>query len=285
MKPTRLLIALSALLVLGLLPPLAADEHGESGYYPTEWVTVGEGQDDFTFAGGDPELSVIGHELGADLSNGSIRMLDAETLEFRIELHKLPANGGTPEAIRYTWDFHVADVDGDLQEAQLDGKWTNFSRGTCDPTSGQCAPPEAMPRNPGLQPFLFRANLQQACLGTDATGSCTGLNFSGYDDLAVIQADFNPAGDGADIPATITIEVPIDLFNQIEGVQLDHCSEILPRPGLFGGMIESMPAAFISSSAFPHDEVQPAFGGDRGVYTLPHAEDATHDCDGLDLQQ
>jgi hypothetical protein len=275
-KRTPLLLALSALLVLGLLGPVAAEGDGDAPYYPTPWVEVGRDTGVNTF-GGDAETGALGNALGADLKNGSIRMLDADTIEFRIDTHNLPATGGTPEAVRYTWDFQVPDTAGVPQAAQIDGKWSNYSRGSCDPTSGQCNPPGKLPRNPGMQPFLFRANQQASCLGTTATGSCTGLNFTAYDELGqVIQADFDAAA------ATITVAVPVALFNDIKGVEgFGHCSSISPRAGLFGGMIEAMPAAFISSTAFPHDAVTPKSSRDGGgVYQLPHAEDAETDCDG-----
>jgi hypothetical protein len=272
MKRTHLLLALSALLVLGLLPAVGAEEgDGEEGtdHYPTEWVELGREQGEGTF-GDDPEVGALGTALGADLKNGSMRMLDAETLELRIETHNLPATGGTPEAIRYTWDFQVVDVEGARQLAQIDGKWMNYSRGACDPTSGQCNPPEAMPRDPGTQPFLFRAGHAEACLGTDATGDCTGLTFNSFDELAVLQGVFDVD------EATIAIAVPLALFNEIEGVELGHCSQIHPGAGLFGGMIESMPSAFISTNAGPSDTVSPQAGSQGGgVYTLPAPEGFT----------
>jgi hypothetical protein len=68
-----------------------------------------------------------------------------------------------PEATRYTWNLdvdptpHLVTEDGsnpDLKSFDLDGKFTNFSRGACDPTAGTCPPP----RNPGLQPFVLRGD-------------------------------------------------------------------------------------------------------------------------------
>jgi hypothetical protein len=134
-----------------------------------------------------------------------------------------------------------------------------------------------MPRDPGLQPFLFRANMTTSCLGASVPPTeipvvgevgveCAGLSFNAYDEFDVLQGAFPPDGESS----TVTITVPLDTVNLIDGVEFCPCSQILPVPGLFGGTIESMPSAFISSTAFPKDTVKahPArLGG--GVFRAP----------------
>jgi hypothetical protein len=163
MAHRKIMLAFAALLLAASLAgPLAAEEEATEslfaeGTFPTEAVVVGT-QNAGTF-GDSPEEGALGTAIGADLREGRITMLDEDTLEFVIQLESLPPNGGAPEVVRYSWDFLVDGVKG-----QLDGKWSNYSRGACDPTSGQCAPPDRMPRDPGMQPFLLRANENQGCL-------------------------------------------------------------------------------------------------------------------------
>ncbi len=278
---------LTALAVgMALAAPLAAEDEDAvaatdpwaEDVFPTDAVEVGA-QRKGTFGDGQEEAELY-TALGADLRNGTIRMLDAETVEFTIGLWDLPPTGGVPEAIRYTWDF---SVDGEV--AQLDGKWSNYTRGTCDPTSGQCNPPGRMPRDPGLQPFLFRANMTSSCLGASVPPTevpvvgevgleCAGLNFNAYEELDVLQGAFAPDGESS----TITVTVPVGTIDLIDGVEFGPCSEIRPVAGLFGGTIESMPSAFISSTAFPSDTVNPhpaRLGG--GVFQAP-PPDGFADC-------
>lgn len=282
MTPRRLLAVLAALLLAATLAgPLAAEEPVDDAY-PTEWASIS-----FNSPESNSGAAQVSHALGMDLYNGRIRLLDAETVEFQILLWNLPATGGTPEVVRYTWDFDVQDAEGAWREAVLDGKWMNYSRGACDPTAG-CNPPEGMPRDPGAQPFLFRANQQQTCLGAApgpvelpevgevvAEDQCVGMPFTGYDDLDLIQADFAPDGtDDSDGKATISIRVPLETFNLIEGVEFGHCSQLRARAGLSGGMIEAQASAFVSvaggavGNALPRDNVLPRTGA-AGIYTVP----------------
>lgn len=170
----------------------------------------------------DANLAPIGDALGQDLVGAEIGPGEKGTLNFVIKVNSLPANGGVPEVSRYTWDFNV---DGDPVE--LDGKWTNYSRGACDPTSGQCPPP----RDPGQQPFMIR-------------GNCTvveGTNVTTCEEIALVQAVFDPA------KGTITIPVPAEAINAKPG------SKITGGAGIFGGSIEASPAAFLTSGNFPAD--------------------------------
>ncbi|CAN5236022.1 hypothetical protein BH23ACT9_BH23ACT9_11830 [soil metagenome] len=108
--------------------------------------------------GGGGNAGLVGHALGQDLTKATIAMPNADTVAFTMEVTFLPTGpnlSGMPEASRYTWDMLV---DGEFVE--LDGKFTNYSRGACDPTSGQCDPAAGrLPRDPGPAPF------SRACAG------------------------------------------------------------------------------------------------------------------------
>ncbi len=166
-------------------------------------------------------ISPAGDALGQDLVEAQIGMADKETVNFVITLNSLPPIGGAPEVSRYTWDFHV-----DEEFTELDGKFTNYSRGVCDPTSGQCPPP----RDPGMQPFMVRGE----CETNEA-------NVTLCKELGIVQAEFD-AG-----KATITIPVPLELINAKPG------SKIEPGTNIFGGSISAAPSAYFTSSVMPLD--------------------------------
>jgi len=168
----------------------------------------------------DPNLGPVGDALGQDLTGASISF-DGKNVNFVIQLNSLPPTGGTPEFSRYTWDMNV---NGKFVE--LDGKFTNYSRGVCDPTSGQCPPP----RNPGMAPFFIRGN----CAANEA-------NVTICQELGIVEAQFD-AGAG-----TITIPVPAKLIGAKKG------SKITPGTNIFGGSISAAPSAFFTSSAMPLD--------------------------------
>lgn len=158
-----------------------------------------------------------GSAAGQDLVSASIGMAaeaDEPTVDFVIGVTELPPIGGTPEATRYTWGF---TVDGETLE--LDGKFTNYTRGACDPTSGQCPPP----RDPGMQPFFVRGN----CSTNEG-------NVTTCEELATVQATFDPA--------TSTIVVPVTL----ELLGGAPCSVIGAGSTIFGGSIAAAPSAFLS---------------------------------------
>jgi hypothetical protein len=174
-------------------------------------------------ANADPNLGPLGDVLGQDLTSASITQ-DGDNVNFVIGVNALPPNGGAPEVSRYTWNFNVGKA-----HLELDGKWTNYSRGTCDPTAGTCPPP----RDPGQQPFVLR--------GDCATDNSLPVALTFCQELALIQATFDPA------TATITIPVPLEALKAKKG------TKILPGTNIFGGSISAAPSAFLTSGNFPMD--------------------------------
>ena len=168
----------------------------------------------------DPNLGPVGDALGQDLTGASISF-DGKNVNFVILVNSLPPTGGMPEFSRYTWDMMV---DGKFVE--LDGKFTNYSRGVCDPTSGQCPPP----RNPGMSPFFIRGN----CAANEA-------NVTICEEMGIVEGSFDATA------KTITIPVPAELIGAKKG------SKIAPGTNIFGGSISATPAAFVTSSAMPLD--------------------------------
>ncbi len=201
-----------------VVPAGTAGAQGKKG----KAKVVGEDPADDWGEAVDPNIHPLGTALGQDLVEASIGMADKKTVNFVITLQSLPPNGGTPEITRYIWDFNV---DGEFTE--LDGKYTNYSRGACDPTSGQCPPP----RDPGLFPFFVRGNC-------GAVGSVTVC-----EELGLVEAVFDAA------EATITIPVPLKLINAKPG------SKIEPGTNLFGGSIAAVPSALFSSTGMPLDSM------------------------------
>ena len=188
--------------------------------------------------GGGGDAAAVGHALGQDLLSASIGMATPDTVDFVIGVSFLPSIGGVPEISRYTWDFEV-----DKRFFELDGKFTNYSRGACDPTSGQCPPP----RDPGPAPFLLRGD----CAPNEA-------NVTICKELGRISASFDATN------RTITIPVPAALLGT------GPCSRITAGANLFGGSISTQPAAFVSSSAAPLDTLDIT-----GVFRVPSADPAT----------
>jgi hypothetical protein len=168
----------------------------------------------------DPTLAPLGDALGQDLTGASIAMGKKKTVLFTIKLASLPPWGGWPEISRYTWNFQI---NGKLRE--LDGKWTNYSRGICDPTSGQCPPP----RDPGQQPFFLRGN----CTSTQNVTTC--------EELGIVNAVFDVEN------SMITIPVPMKMLGAKPG------SKIQPGSNIFGGSISAAPSAILTSGNFPMD--------------------------------
>jgi hypothetical protein len=156
-------------------------------------------------------------------------MADAKTVNFVIQLNALPPTGGMPEATRYTWDFTV-----DGKQRELDGKFTNYSRGACDPTSGQCDPAAGkLPRDPGMQPFLLRGECTQTATPATTLTLC--------EELAKIQAVFDSA------TGTITIPVPLEALGAKAG------SKVVGAMGTFSSTISAAPSAFLTYGSFPMD--------------------------------
>jgi hypothetical protein len=163
----------------------------------------------------------VADALGQDLISAAIDVRGDGTVNFIIGVTALLPAGGAPEVTRYTWNLFANGT-----AVELDGKFTNYSRGACDPTSGQCPPP----RDPGLAPFLIRGN----CTATGGVTSCQ--------ELGLVHATFDPTA------ATITIPVPISFLNPTDG-----CSVIEGGVNLFGDTVMAAPSAFFTSSAFPLD--------------------------------
>ena len=173
----------------------------------------------------DATLSPIGEAMGMDLLEASIAKADAQTLNFIIKVSSLPPNGGVPELARYVWTM---TVDGEL--IQLDGKWTNYSRGACDPTAGTCPPP----RDPGTGSFLVRGN----CSDNGGTAvTC--------EELGAVQGTFDTA------TATITIPVPLELLGAKVGSKITGGTQ--PGSGFSG--IWAIPSAFVSQASMPLDDL------------------------------
>ena len=171
---------------------------------------------------GDGSISPIGDALGQELVGAAIDNDAPGHVNFVIQLKSLPASGGIPEATRYFWDFNV---NGQMRE--LDGKFTNYSRGGCDPTSGQCPPP----RDPGETPFMVRGN----CVTVGNTLTCQELGF--------VHATFDPE------TATITIPVTKELLGY------SSCGEIVPIDDDFDGTLTAVPSAFLSEASGPWDSL------------------------------
>jgi hypothetical protein len=172
---------------------------------------------------GDATVSPIGDALGQDLTAAHIGMAGKKTVNFVIQLNSLPATGGWPEVSRYQWSF---TVNGKAYE--LDGKFTNYTRGACDPTGGSCPPP----RDPGMQPFLVRGDC-----GPDPNAT----NVIVCKELGVVHATFDAA------KATITIPVPAALIKAKPG------SKIGPAAATAGGTITVSPSAFFTYTGGPFD--------------------------------
>lgn len=231
---------LVAVLGAALLTPLAAGAAD-----PTAPVSVGtDAQGDW---GNGGDNAAVGHVLGQDLTSATITVPDATRVDFTMGVSFLPSPGGVPEASRYSWNINLVNFDPatgtykDPKSLELDGKFTNYTRGACDPTASTCPPP----RDPGQQPFSVRGNCTVSPAG----------NVTTCQELALVKATFNPA------QRTITVPVPVALM------ELGPCSAITPGANLFGGSVSATPAAFVSSSAAPMDFMEL-----DGVVQLPSAD-------------
>ena len=181
---------------------------------------------DFHGLDGDPQFAPLGDPLGADLVRTTIEKVDGETLNFVITVNQLQT---IPEFIRYIWGFNV-----DGEYAELDGKYTNYSRGACDPTSGQCPPP----RDPGQQPFLVRGNC-----GPDPNAS----NLTVCEELGVVQAVRDTTAH------TITIPVPADLIAAKPGSKITQGVSSFSSQA--GGNVLAMMSAYFTQSNWPGDSM------------------------------
>jgi len=169
----------------------------------------------------DPAIAMAGAEAGMDLISASVEGL-GDAVRFTIGVTSLPESGGIPESPRYVWNLRASG-----KEVELEGKFTNYSRGTCDPTGGACPPP----RDPGEAPFLVRGN----CVVTgDSLKTC--------EELALLHGTFDPA------TATLSVDVPMEFLG----------CEIAPGEANIADAahaIVAIPSAFLSSSGFPKDSL------------------------------
>ncbi|HET7483578.1 MAG TPA: hypothetical protein VFK89_12040 [Actinomycetota bacterium] len=179
----------------------------------------------------DPTLGPLGAPLGQDLVSAAIGN-DSKTVNFVIGVSSLPPTGGMPEFTRYTWEL---SVDGAYVE--LDGKYTNYSRGACDPTGNSCPPP----RDPGQQPFIVRGD----CASNGAVVVCN--------ELGIVKATFDSTTN------TITIPVPLDMIHAHTGTKIAGNSQA--DSGFTG--VSAQPSAFYSHSSLPYDSLVPT-----KVYTV-----------------
>ena len=218
-----------ALVSLALVAMIAASLTGTAGVAsaakkkkaPKGPVVLGtDATGDWAYEG-DNSINPIGDAMGQDLTEAAIEFVNGDTLNFIITVNSLPAAGGMPEVTRYGWDMMV-----DGENVQLDGKFTNYSRGACDPTSGQCPPP----RDPGSAPFMVRGK----CAITGNLNLC--------EELGIVEAVFDPA------KGTITVPVPMEMIAAKKGTKITPSVS-----SVFGGTIEAAPSAFFTYGAFPHD--------------------------------
>ena len=211
---------LSGLLAASLVGAAAPASAGKKASGP---VVVGtdEAGDWGSASPAGSDISPVGDALGQDLTGASIAMNGTDKVDFIMTVNSLPATGGAPEISRYTWDMNV---DGNFVE--LDGKFTNYSRGACDPTAGSCPPP----RDPGMSPFMVRGN----CAANEA-------NVTICEEIGIVQAAFDSA------KKSITVTVPLEMLGAKPG------SKITPGTNIFGGSISATPSAFFTSSAMPLD--------------------------------
>ena len=173
----------------------------------------------------DPQLAPLGAQFGQEVVGAAIGTKDAKTLDFQIKLSSLPPTGGVPEFTRYVWTM---TVDGDL--LQLDGKFTNYSRGTCDPTAGTCPPP----RDPGSAPFMVRGNC------TDNGGAAVTC-----EEIGLVNGTFDAAS------GTVSVPVPLELLGAKPGSKI---SNGMQSGSNFQG-VWAISSAWASQGNMPLDEV------------------------------
>jgi hypothetical protein len=175
----------------------------------------------------DSNIAPLGDVLGQDLVGAAIGMADKKTVNFVLKVNALPPSGGIPEVTRYWWDFTVGK-----NVFELDGKFTNYSRGACDPTSGQCPPP----RDPGQQPFLLRG---------DCAPDATATNVTVCKELGIVQASFDAA------TGEITIPVTLKALKAKPGTKIGPAAPLTT----VGGAITAAPAAFVTNASMPMDSL------------------------------
>jgi len=195
------------------------------------------GTDDATDWGSnvDPTIAPLGAALGQELTEASIELSDAKTVNFVIKVAGLPPTGGIPEFVRYSWDF---TVNGDA--FGMSGNFTDYARGICYPAHTDTCPP---PKDPGQQPFFIR---QGPCtIGTGGLGECNLV--------ATVQAAFDTAA------GTITIPVPLEAIGAKPGAKIGPGTN-----SVFGATVYASPSAVSASANSPHDTMVVT-----GTYKVP----------------
>ena len=225
----------SCALVASLIAAPGVSEAAPKPPKPKPPVVVGEDEAGDWGCNQNCAAADLGAELGQDLVEASFAMPDPATLNFVIKVAKLPSMGGMPEASRYTWEFLV-----DGKAIQLSGAFTEYIRGTCNPTWNPliCPPP----RNPGEAPFFLRIG---PCTVGAPPGQC--------EEIGLAHGQFDPA------TATITVPVPLEVIGAKPG------SAIAPNVSAqFGTTIYSAPAALVTQGNFPADTMTVT-----ETYTIP----------------
>lgn len=220
-------------------------------------VLVGEdAAGDWGAVGGAPEASPAGSAVGQDLVAAEV-LVDEGTTYFTISLAEMPPNGGMPEVTRYTWNIDLVDGDQKLNSIDLDGKYTNVSRGTCDPTAGNCPPPRD-PTVTTAAPFALRGNCRtQGALPPPSP--TPGTNLTLCQEFALVSATFDPSA--------LEIRIPVPTSALVAAAE--QCSfEIAAGTNIFGGFLSAMPSAFLTSSAMPMDVMEASFT-ETGLVTAP----------------
>jgi hypothetical protein len=208
------IIVLLALMAVAIGPSIGAR---------ADSILIGEDEIGDWGANVDTTVAPIGDALGGDLKSASIDNSTPGLVKFILGVTYLPSQGGTPEVMRYNWSMKVG-----TQHVELDGKYTNYSRGTCDPTAGTCPPP----RDPGSAPFIVRGN----CASNGAVNVCQ--------EFALVHATFDVAS------ATITIPVPLSALG------VTGCTNITPdinATSFPDGNIVTVPSAYVSQANLPTD--------------------------------
>jgi len=173
----------------------------------------------------DPTLAPFGDALGQEVIEAAIEQKDKKTINFHMKVASLPPSGGVPEFTRYVWTMMVDD-----ELLQLDGKFTNYSRGACDPTAGTCPPP----RDPGQGAFSIRGNC------TDNGGAAVTC-----EEIGSVTATFDTA------TATIVVPVPLKVLGAKPGSRIINGLQ----PGSNFQGVSAMPSAFFSQGNLPFDEL------------------------------
>lgn len=220
------IVGLAAALLAGMVgsPGVAAKKKKPAGPVVVGTDNEGDWGENSNIAG--TPAQALGGPLSQDLLEAALE-LDGDVLNFIITVTELPPNGGVPEFTRYSWDFNV---DGDRHD--IDGKWTNYTRGACDPTSGQCPPP----RDPGMQPFIVRGDCTVEPIGA--------INLTVCQELGVVQGIFDTEA------GTITVPVPLEMIGAKPGTKIE------PSAGTFGAALTASPAAFVTNATMPMDLLQ-----------------------------